>query len=95
MFSSSFPIYLFNQYEEEVPVEDESKSDETSTEDEVEEEEAIVEDIEEEEAPGKTKKVVVDDWMHLNAMPPVWLRSVVVIFHEDVANYSQRSQERI
>lgn len=47
---------------------------------EEDEDEAIVEEISEdeektpEEKEIKMKSVVVDEWMHLNPMPPLWLR---------------------
>lgn len=98
-FSSTFPIYLFTQYEDEVPDEDEattpnedaleadiaeeseSPASETSAAGDVDEDEVLVEDITEDsdkDAPeskkAKTKTVLVDEWMNLNPLPPIWLR---------------------
>lgn len=89
-FSSTFPIYLFTQKTEEVPVEEDGlpkelettsepeKSDETV---ELDENEVIIEDVltEEEVEPEvpvvpQTKKVTVDEWVHANAQPPIWTR---------------------
>lgn len=49
------------------------------TEKDVDEDEAVVEEVGETEAEGKEtevkmKTVVVDDWTHLNPLPPIWLR---------------------
>jgi heat shock protein 90kDa beta len=83
-YSSSFPIYLFNQKTEEIPDPDaveeepEVKADEDLTE-EKDEDEAIVEDAtdekkEEEEKKPKMKTITVDEWLQLNAQPPLWTR---------------------
>lgn len=91
-YSSSFPIYLFTQKEQEIPDEDaeaepeaeeEEKSSE-SEETESDDDEAVVEEVPEDEekkdvAP-KTKKIIVDEWEQLNAQPPVWTRSVESLF---------------
>lgn len=85
-FSTTFPIYLFTQRTEEVPVEVEEAKTETDTNDEQkvfdaeydgEDDEALVEDAEEkvvEEEKKETKSVVVDEWVHLNSQPPIWTR---------------------
>ena len=84
-FSTTFPIYLFTQKTEEVPVEEEETST-TEAADEAaasadatdgENEEAVVEDVEEtevEQKEQKTKSVVVDEWVHLNSQAPIWMR---------------------
>ncbi|KAJ6613464.1 heat shock protein Hsp90 [Mycena sp. CBHHK59/15] len=96
-YSSTFPIYLFTQTTEEVPDEDvteppaaESKTSETpeniiTAEDG---DEAIVEDVsteekEKEPVPPKMKTVVVDEWVQLNALPPLWMRDAKNISDED------------
>ncbi|KAI0268205.1 Hsp90 protein-domain-containing protein [Gloeopeniophorella convolvens] len=75
VFSSSFPVYLFQQREEEVT--EEAPTAETATGDEDgaenDEDEAVIEEVEEEKETVK-KTVVVDDWTHLNAQPPLWTR---------------------
>ena len=80
-FSTSFPIYLFTQRTEHVPVEEDENSATEDSEKTVpltddEEEEAVVEDLEELEEPQepKTKEVVIDEWVHLNSQPPIWMR---------------------
>lgn len=83
-FSTTFPIYLFTQRTEEVPVEVEEEAktetdtnDEPKTEYDGEDDEALVEDAEEkvvEEKKKETKSVVVDEWVHLNSQPPIWTR---------------------
>ena len=89
-FSSTFPIYLFTQKTEEVPVEEEEllKEPETVSEPEekgdtieLDDDEALIEDTptEEEKKPDvpavpKTKKVTVDEWVHANPQPPIWTR---------------------
>ena len=83
-FSTSFPIYLLTQHEEEVPVPEEERKPEAEPENKEEtaekadEEEAVVEDVtdkqEEKEKPVPTEKVVVDEWVHLNSQAPLWTR---------------------
>ncbi|KAL5508189.1 hypothetical protein ACEPAH_5808 [Sanghuangporus vaninii] len=85
-FSTTFPIYLFHQYEDEVPIEDEEcpasdKGDpeEVTSSVDDDDDEAVIEEISDEEKDTeekekKTKKVLVDEWMHINPLPPVWLR---------------------
>ncbi|KAJ7129695.1 Hsp90 protein-domain-containing protein [Mycena epipterygia] len=113
-YSSTFPIYLFTQTEEEVPDEDavepsaEDKSSETSSETSEEtpvttpeadkakdsedsedsdeaivEEEVVSEEKEAEPVPPKMKTVVVDEWVQLNALPPLWMRDSKNISDED------------
>jgi heat shock protein beta len=87
-FSSTFPIYLFTQRTEEVPVEEDEPPKESETVPEPEEEiveldddEVLIEDIptEEGEKPEepvvpKTKKINVDEWVHANPQLPIWTR---------------------
>ena len=88
-FSSTFPIYLFTQKTEEVPVEEDElpkepetipkpeKEDSTT---ELDDDEALIEDIHNEEKKPdepvvpKTKKITVDEWVHANPQPPIWTR---------------------
>jgi heat shock protein beta len=88
-FSSTFPIYLFTQKTEEVPVEEDelpkepeavSEPEEDSTID-LDDDEVLIEDVptEEEAKPEvpvvpKTKKITVDEWVHANPQPPIWTR---------------------
>lgn len=89
-FSSTFPIYLFTQKTEEVPIEEDelpiesdiaSESEKDDKTIELDDDEALIEDvlIEEEKRPEvpavpKTKQVTVDEWVHANAQPPIWTR---------------------
>lgn len=88
-FSSTFPIYLFTQKTEEVPVEEDELTEEPETVPEPEEDsttgldddEALIEDvpIEEEKKPEepavpKTKTITIDEWVHANSQPPIWTR---------------------
>ena len=88
-FSSTFPIYLFTQKTEEVPVEEDElpkepetvpeseKEDATTT---LDDDEALIEDIPTEEEKSdepvvpKAKRVTVDEWVHANPQPPIWTR---------------------
>ena len=76
VFSSSFPLYLFQQNEEEVPEESETelpvRGEEAA---ETSEDEAVIEEVEESEPKETEKKtILVDSWAHLNAQPPLWTR---------------------
>lgn len=98
-FATTFPIYLFTQRVEEVPIEEpeseveettetaaepaesETATPETMSEDEDEEvtvedaaEEVKAEEVEDEEPVVKTQPVIVDEWVHLNSQPPIWMR---------------------
>ena len=88
-FSSTFPIYLFTQKTEEVPIEEDELSKEPETVPEPEEDETIeldddevlIEDVPAEEGKKpeepvvpKTKKITVDEWVHANPQPPIWTR---------------------
>ena len=81
-FSTSFPIYLLTQREEDVPVLEEERKPDTEPEkkeeatEQVDEEEAVVEDAtekEEKEKPVPTK-MIVDEWVQLNSQAPLWTR---------------------
>jgi len=88
-FSSTFPIYLFTQKTEEIPVEEDELLTEPETVSEPEKEdktieldddEVLIEDVisdeekEQEPAVPKTKKITVDEWVHANPHPPIWTR---------------------
>lgn len=89
-FSSTFPIYLFTQKSEEVPVEEDElpKEPEIVSEPEKEDEaiesdddEVLIEDVlaegetkPEEPVVPKTKRITVDEWIHANPQPPIWTR---------------------
>jgi heat shock protein beta len=74
-FSTAFPIYLWNEVEEEVPVEEEEVHT-TESETPEDEDEAIVEEDTEPETTPETKKVMVGRWEHMNSQPPLWMRYV-------------------
>lgn len=74
VFSTSFPLYVWNEVEKQVPIEEEeTPQDHPETKDD--EEEAVVEEEKQSEpvAP-KTKKVMVGLWEHMNSQPPLWMR---------------------
>ena len=75
-FATQFPIYLFTERTEEVPVEEETPAEEpVEKSDDEDEDEAVVEDVTEEvEKPKETKTVTVEEWVHLNSQPPIWMR---------------------
>ena len=78
VFSSAFPLYLYEQREEEVAEEPATEAeppiiDEEAT--ETSEDEAIIEEVEESQPKEAEKKMtLVDHWIHLNAQPPLWTR---------------------
>jgi heat shock protein beta len=85
-FSTTFPIYIWYESEEEVPevdeevVLDEQEGDSTDA----DEDEAVVEeDAEKESASPKMKKVVVGHWEHLNSQPPLWMRDPKTVTDEE------------
>ncbi|GBE79623.1 Heat shock protein 90 homolog [Sparassis crispa] len=88
LFSSAFPIYLFTQRTEQVPEEEASESE--TTQDDVDEDEAVVEDVSEakEEMP-KTKSVTVDEWIHMNSQPPIWMRDPKTVSEEEYELFYQ------
>ncbi|KAI0068699.1 HSP90-domain-containing protein [Artomyces pyxidatus] len=79
-FSSSFPVYLYEKRDEEVPVEDEPTTDTPPKvrEDGADEDEAVIEEVEDkvddEPKQPQTKTVTVEEWQHINASPPLWTR---------------------
>jgi heat shock protein 90kDa beta len=76
VFSSSFPLYMFQQKEKEVPEEPEPEplvSDEGNV--DHAEDEAVIEEVEESPAKEvKTKTILVDHWEHVNSRPSLWTR---------------------
>jgi heat shock protein 90kDa beta len=98
-FSTTFPIYLFTQRTEEVPVEDEETLEGTtpakSAEDDeettpAEDDEALVEDVEEPAAAKEKemKSVTIDEWVHLNSQPPIWMRYISYPYVVQLSTYS-------
>lgn len=88
-FSSSFPIYLFERWTEEVADEEASNTPEVPGPSEAlsalstpeEDDEAIIEvapknDEAEESLLPKVKNVTKEEWSRLNAQPPLWARLV-------------------
>lgn len=79
-FTSSFPIYLFEEWTEEIPIEDKTShvedSSPTSRVSENSDDEAIVEEVlkEDNENVPKMQTVTKEKWSHLNSQPPLWAR---------------------
>lgn len=76
-FATAFPIYLHTVRTEEVPVEEESAEEKPAKKsDDEDDDEPVVEDVvdEDEEKPVQTKSVAVEEWVHLNSHPPIWMR---------------------
>ncbi|KAJ6484984.1 Hsp90 protein-domain-containing protein [Mycena vitilis] len=98
-YSTTFPIYLFTQRTEEVPEDAVASDDKTEasespadTEDTkipedsdeaVVEEEDTTEEKSAEPVPPKMKSVVTDEWVKLNALPPLWMRDPKNVSDED------------
>lgn len=55
---------------------DDEDNDDDDDDDEVVVEDVPEEDKKKEEKEVKMKKVMVDEWMHLNPLPPIWMRFV-------------------
>ncbi|KZT24521.1 HSP90-domain-containing protein [Neolentinus lepideus HHB14362 ss-1] len=90
-FSSTFPIYLFTERDEEVPVVEEAEEKVTS-EKSGDEDEAVVEEVEEEEEeekPVKTKTVHVEEWVQLNPEPPIWMREPKDVSDDEYERFYQ------
>ncbi|KAI6047199.1 Hsp90 protein-domain-containing protein [Pisolithus marmoratus] len=80
-FSTAFPIYLWNEVEEEIPVEQgDEGTDNGGLQDEAE---AIVEDEMPAEVVPDTKKVLVGRWEHMNPQPPLWMRDPKTVSDEE------------
>ncbi|KAH7887755.1 Hsp90 protein-domain-containing protein [Phlebopus sp. FC_14] len=71
-FSTAFPIYIWNEVEEEMPMDEEKVWKETPE----DEEEAVVEE-------DVKKKVMVGKWEHLNSQPPLWMRDPKTVSDEE------------
>ncbi|KAL0949963.1 hypothetical protein HGRIS_009983 [Hohenbuehelia grisea] len=98
--SSAFPIYLQVERKKEVPVEEEAKPEassdaekpfESKAEGEADDE-AIVEEVKtdeekEKDAKPKTKEITVEEWKHLNAQPPIWMRDPKEVSTEDYETF--------
>ena len=82
--STSFPICLFTQREDEVPVPEEGRKPDPEPEktggagEKADEDETVVEGATEEkgekEKPVPTKWVIVNEWVQLNSPAPLWTR---------------------
>jgi heat shock protein beta len=80
MFSSSFPIYLWTKLEREVPEEPVAEAP-VGEEENVDhaEDEAVIEEVEDSPAKEvKMKKILVDEWEHVNPRPPIWTRYLYI-----------------
>jgi len=75
-FSTTFPIYLFEQKTSEEPVEEEKAPASEDAEEKAEdEEEAVIEDVTNKaDIEKKTRTVISDHWTRLNEQPPIWQR---------------------
>lgn len=83
-FSSAFPIYLYTERTEQVPVEvEETKSND------VDEDEAVVEDADEKDTEPKTEAVTVEEWIHVNSQPPIWMRDPKTVTEEEYKTFYQ------
>ncbi|KAF8138301.1 Hsp90 protein-domain-containing protein [Boletus edulis] len=85
VFSTSFPIYVWNEVEKEVPIEEEQEEiPQSDSETKDDEEEAVVEEekVVEPVAP-KTKKIMVSQWEHMNSQPPLWMRDPKTVTDEE------------
>ncbi|KAG6332715.1 hypothetical protein ID866_6376 [Astraeus odoratus] len=71
-FSTTFPIYVWNEVEEEVPIEVDVEDAHSSA--PQDEEEAVVEDEKPTQSAVKSEKVLVGKWEHVNSQPPLWMR---------------------
>ncbi|KAI0322433.1 heat shock protein Hsp90 [Amylostereum chailletii] len=76
IFSTSFPVYLYELAEQQIP-EDENGVKDAAEATETDDDEAIVEELGEDQeikSGPKMKTVIVENWVHLNAQPPLWTR---------------------
>lgn len=80
-FSTSFPIYVWDEVEEEVPLEDDVSGVGIDTPED--EEEAVVEDANPTDSALKTKRVLVGKWEHINSQPPLWMRDPKTVSDEE------------
>ncbi|KZT72468.1 HSP90-domain-containing protein [Daedalea quercina L-15889] len=84
-FASTFPIYLWTERTEIVA--DEEPAKETAP--ETDEDEAVVEDVTESDKTPKTKEVTVEEWIHMNSQPPIWMRDPKTVSDEEYVNFYQ------
>ncbi|KDQ64486.1 hypothetical protein JAAARDRAFT_117992 [Jaapia argillacea MUCL 33604] len=95
-FASSFPVYLWTERTDEVPIEgseaeisEDDQSAEVKASDDDENEEVVVEEVlEDSQTPGeetapKTKTVLVQEWLQLNPQQPLWLRDPKTIDEDE------------
>ncbi|KAH7929430.1 HSP90-domain-containing protein [Leucogyrophana mollusca] len=86
-FATAFPIYIWSETEEEVPVADEEdalNNLESETSEGSDEDEAVVEEEKETKKPEpKTHKITVGKWEHLNSQPPLWMRDPKTVSDEE------------
>ncbi|KAI6164847.1 cation-transporting ATPase [Pisolithus thermaeus] len=80
-FSTAFPIYLWNEVEEEIPVEEGvGEVDNDTPQDDAE---AVVEDTMPADAALTAEKVLVGRWEHVNSQPPLWTRDPKTVSDEE------------
>ncbi|KAN0097613.1 Hsp90 domain containing protein [Tylopilus felleus] len=83
-FSTSFPIYLWNEVEQEVPIEEEEEIPQSDPETKDNGEEAVVEEEKQADPDTpKTKTVMVGLWEHMNSQPPLWMRDPKTVTDEE------------
>ncbi|OAX43511.1 HSP90-domain-containing protein [Rhizopogon vinicolor AM-OR11-026] len=84
-FSTAFPIYIWNEVEEEIPEVEEALPDDNEVKPiDADEDEAVVEEEKEiESVSPKVKKVMVGKWEHLNSQPPLWMRDPKTVTDEE------------
>lgn len=80
-FSTAFPIYLWNEVEEEIPAEEGVREVDNDT--PQDDAEAIIEDTMPAEAAPDPKKVLVGRWEHINSQPPLWTRDPKTVSDEE------------
>jgi len=81
-FASTFPIYLWT--ERTAIVEEEELAEERP---ETDEDEAVLEDVTESDKIPKTKEVTVEEWIHMNSQPPIWMRDPKAVTDEEYENF--------
>ncbi|KAH7914371.1 Hsp90 protein-domain-containing protein [Hygrophoropsis aurantiaca] len=84
-FATAFPVYIWSETEQEVPVLEEENLDNEKAEkvESEDEDEAVVEEDEEKKTEPKTQKVLVGKWEHLNSQPPLWVRDPKTVSDEE------------
>ncbi|KAH9938276.1 Hsp90 protein-domain-containing protein [Fomitopsis serialis] len=81
-FASTFPIYLWTERTETVA--EEKPAEETP---ETDEDEAVLEDVTESDKTPKTKEVTVEEWIHMNSQPPIWMRDPKAVTDEEYESF--------